>query len=210
MTGASRRDTDPTNTLDSRETTLVPVGSGWKAEEADPDLLEAYRRFLEEEAIPAGGIGPEEADRLTDRHLHDSLGFAVAWQGEPPPERLLDIGSGVGLPGIPLAILWPDCRVSLIERSGRRARLLRRALHILQLRNTNVIEAEYVSLPPEPTAGVVMRAVIPPREAPTRLMHLGAERLVVASGGDDVADWGERRAFRVFARTGWVRTMRRQ
>jgi len=124
---------------------------------------------------------------------------------------VIDVGSGVGLPGIPLAILWPDTTVRLVERSGRRARLLRRAVRILDLENAHVDEGDLGSL--EPAAwegvGVVMRAVFPPESALTTLQPLPWSRLVVASGDDDRADWGERIPFRVFARHGWVRTMRR-
>ena len=43
------------------------------------ELLEAYALWLEAEAIPAGGLGPREADRLWSRHIADSLLFAAAW-----------------------------------------------------------------------------------------------------------------------------------
>ena len=186
-----------------------PTGEGWVAEAADPELLARFRAFLEQEAIPAGGLGPAEVDRLADRHLHDSLGFSVAWHGEPPPDRLFDIGSGVGLPGIPLAILWPNTEVTLVERSGRRARLLRRSARILGLSGVAVLERDVDDLGPIDGAAIVMRAVFPPRMALEQLHHIDWSRLVVASGADDDASWGERRSYHVFARQGWVRTMRR-
>ena len=186
-----------------------PTGPGWAAESADPEQLDRFRAFLEDEALPAGGIGPSERDRLTGRHIHDSLGFSVAWHAEPPPARVVDIGSGVGLPGIPLAILWPATTVTLVERSGRRARLLRRVARILGLSSVEVVERDVAALGPVTGAGIVMRAVFPPAEAPDRLEHLDWERLVVGSGPDDAAAWGERRSYQVFARQGWVRTMRR-
>ncbi len=173
--------------------------------------LARFGRFLADEAIPAGALGPGEAERLEDRHLHDSLGFSIAWQGERSPDRLVDVGSGAGLPGIPLAILWPECDVRLVERSGRRAGLLRRASRILDLGNVTVLQASVEDLTSSDVSGaaMVMRAVFPPDRALDEVEHAAWERLVVASGGDDVATWGERRCFRVFARVGWVRTMRR-
>lgn len=187
-----------------------PAGPGWRAEGADLELLARFARLLEQEALPAGAIGPSEASRLHDRHLHDSLGFAVAWQGEAAPEGLIDVGSGAGLPGIPLAILWPECEVRLVERSGRRARFLRRAARVLGLDSVSVVESGIEQLDPELAVGapIVMRAVFAPEAVPARLAHLNWERLVVASGEDDHATWGERRRYRVFARVGWVRTMR--
>lgn len=188
-----------------------PGGPGWDAEEADSAQLTRFRQFLADEAVSAGGLGPHELDRLDDRHIHDSLGFSVAWHGEPAPQALLDVGTGVGLPGVPLAILWPHCRVGLLERSGRRARLLRRLVRILGLTNAIVLETDidHVEGAAWEGAGIVMRAVFPPRSAVERLEHLDWERLVVASGDHDTATWGERVPFRVFARVGWVRTMRR-
>lgn len=188
-----------------------PRGPDWAAESADPSKLARFRRFLEEEAIPAGGLGPAEAERLQNRHLHDSLGFSVAWHGESAPMHLVDVGSGAGLPGIPLAVLWPGCSVRLVERSGRRARLLRRAVRILGLDNVSVVESgvEEVDVDDFTDASIVMRAVFPPESVPIRLAHIDWERITVASGDDDAAIWGERRCYRVLARVGWVRTMRR-
>ena len=71
-------------------------------------LLETFAAWLVEEAIPAGGLGPQEAPVVYRRHVADSLTFAVGWRGRPSPRTLLDLGSGVGLPGIVLAIACPD------------------------------------------------------------------------------------------------------
>lgn len=107
------------------------------------DLIQAQREVLAEfgawlatEAVEAGGIGPEEGSRLVDRHLADSITFAVAW--DKAPKDILDAGSGVGLPGIPLAILFPNTAVTLLDRSGERCRLARRAVRILGLENVLV------------------------------------------------------------------------
>lgn len=119
---------------------------------------------MNSEAVVAGGIGPREAQRIWPRHLADSLAFARGWFRADPPLRLLDIGAGVGLPGIPLAILWPGTRVILLERSGRRVDLARRAVRRLRLANVEVRQADVVA---EQTAwqAVVCRAVFPPGKA---------------------------------------------
>ncbi len=103
-------------------------------------LLEAYADWLVAEAIPAGGLGPREAERVWGRHVADSLVFATAW--DEPPEELLDVGTGVGLPGIPLAILWPGTRVTVLDRGGRRIRLLTRAVRVLGLENVVVAQGD--------------------------------------------------------------------
>ncbi|HHC07367.1 MAG TPA: 16S rRNA (guanine(527)-N(7))-methyltransferase RsmG [Actinobacteria bacterium] len=102
--------------------------------------LQAYGRWLVEEAIPAGGLGPREAARLWDRHLLDALSFAGAFRREP--DGILDLGSGVGLPGIPLAILHSDVEVVLLDRSQRRVDLARRAVRLLGLGNVEVVAGE--------------------------------------------------------------------
>jgi 16S rRNA (guanine527-N7)-methyltransferase len=103
---------------------------------AQRDKLEEFARWLGTEAIDASGIGPDEGPRLVDRHLADSIIFAAAW--DQTPADLLDVGSGVGLPGIPLAITHPDTAVTLLDRSGERCRLARRAVRILGLENVSV------------------------------------------------------------------------
>jgi len=104
--------------------------------------LDQYAQWLIDEAIPAGGIGPREADRVLSRHIGDSLAFAQAWRDDLAPNELIDIGSGAGLPGIPLAILFPECQVTLLDRGGRRIRLLERAVRVLKLDNTSVVNRD--------------------------------------------------------------------
>jgi len=111
-------------------------------------LLEGFADWLVEEAIPAGGLGPREGDRLWSRHLGDALTFAAGWTDQPPAE-LLDVGSGVGLPGLPLAILWPQTIVTLLDRGGRRTRLLNRIRRILALDNVVVAQGDIFALADE-------------------------------------------------------------
>lgn len=102
------------------------------------ELLEDYRHWLVAEALPAGGIGPGEGDRLQERHLADSLLFYSGWEHWQNPASIWDLGSGVGLPGIPLAILLPDCLLTLIDRAGRRVDLAKRAVRVLDLPNVEI------------------------------------------------------------------------
>ena len=80
----------------------------------------------------------EPADMVT-RHLLDSLSVAPFASGK----TLADIGSGAGLPGIPLAILAPEREVTLIDSNGKKASFLREAVRTLGLTNTRV-ESERV------------------------------------------------------------------
>lgn len=100
------------------------------------ERLLAYESWLVAEALPAGGIGPNEADRIMERHIVDSLAMGIAARraaGHEPAGEALDIGAGAGLPGIPLAILFPGMHFTLLDRSGRRVRLLLRAVRVLEL-----------------------------------------------------------------------------
>jgi 16S rRNA (guanine527-N7)-methyltransferase len=109
------------------------------------EALERFERWLVEEAQPAGGIGPQEHDRVFDRHIADSLLFLTRDPRHTEPwtgAGIVDVGSGVGLPGIPLAIAAPDLEVTLLDRSGRRGELARRALRILGLRNVTVVSGD--------------------------------------------------------------------
>jgi 16S rRNA (guanine(527)-N(7))-methyltransferase RsmG len=85
--------------------------------------FEQYGAWLATEGRAIGGIGPGEQDRIWPRHVCDSLVFG---RGLAKAGSLFDIGSGVGLPGIPLSIAYPHLEVTLVERSGRRADALHR------------------------------------------------------------------------------------
>lgn len=100
------------------------------------DQLERYLEFLRSDAVAAGGIGPGETERLADRHVADSMLF-LAGIGSGIT-TVTDIGSGVGLPGLPIAICRPDLAVTLVDRAQRRTDLARRAVRILGLTNVAV------------------------------------------------------------------------
>src|SRR5690606_35461248 len=79
---------------------------------------------------------------MVSRHLLDSLAMhasldAIAEAGG----SLADLGTGAGLPGIPLAIVKPGLQVSLVESNGKKARFMREALRTLGLGNARVVES---------------------------------------------------------------------
>jgi len=73
-------------------------------------------------------------DEMITRHLLDSLAVAPLVEGD----TLADLGTGAGLPGIPLAILAPQRRHVLIDSNGKKTRFLREAVRVLQLDNVEV------------------------------------------------------------------------
>lgn len=84
-----------------------------------------YGEMLAGAGIERGLLGPAEVDRLWERHLLNSAAMAELFD---PGERVADIGSGAGLPGVPIAIARPDLKVTLIEPLLRRSEFLREAI----------------------------------------------------------------------------------
>lgn len=93
-------------------------------------LAERYAALLAGSGVDRGLIGPREADRLWERHL---LNSAVLGELVPADCRVLDVGSGAGLPGIPLALARPDLVIVLLEPMGRRVAWLQEVVAELGL-----------------------------------------------------------------------------
>jgi 16S rRNA (guanine527-N7)-methyltransferase len=86
------------------------------------DRAQRYAEILAGAGVERGLLGPRELDRIWDRHILNSAAVAELLD---PNERIADIGSGAGLPGIPLALARPDLRLTLIEPLLRRSEFLR-------------------------------------------------------------------------------------
>jgi 16S rRNA (guanine527-N7)-methyltransferase len=92
--------------------------------------INRYVDILRSTAVECGLLGPREAERLWDRHI---LNSAALSELIPADSAVADVGSGAGLPGIPLAILRPDLRVTLIEPLLRRSTFLTQTVEELQI-----------------------------------------------------------------------------
>ena len=84
-------------------------------------LAEEYVARLSSDGVVRGLIGPREVSRLWQRHVLNSAAVAEA---VPRGARVVDVGSGAGLPGIPLALARPDLRLTLVEPMARRVEFL--------------------------------------------------------------------------------------
>ena len=93
-------------------------------------LLSRYAELLATDGVVRGLIGPREVARLWSRHLANC---AVLEELVPAGSLVADVGSGAGLPGLPLALVRPDLRVVLVEPLLRRATFLSEAVAALGL-----------------------------------------------------------------------------
>jgi 16S rRNA (guanine527-N7)-methyltransferase len=94
------------------------------------ELAQRYASILAGAGIERGLIGPSEVERLWDRHI---LNSAAVGELLTDDERVADVGSGAGLPGIPLALARPNVSVTLIEPLLRRADFLSEVVELLGL-----------------------------------------------------------------------------
>lgn len=99
------------------------------------DVAERYAELLCTLGTVRGVIGPREAERIWARHLLNSAALAPLI---PLSARVIDLGSGAGLPGIPVAIARPDLDVVLLEPMLRRVRFLEDCLSRLPLPRVSV------------------------------------------------------------------------
>src|SRR4051794_22045516 len=146
-----------------------------------------FAELLAGPGVVRGLLGPREVPRIWDRHV---LNCAVVSDLFPPSARVVDVGSGAGLPGIPLALRRPDLRIDLVEPLQRRCTFLTEVVDALELGNRVQVvhgRAEERSVQGEvgDAAWVTARAVAPlDRLAGWCLPLLGAGGTLVALKGE--------------------------
>lgn len=104
---------------------------GLDVPEDSVDKLLDYMDLLKEWSGTYNLVAPGEREFLLARHVLDSLSIARWLQGD----SLLDIGTGAGLPGLPLAIVHPEIQVSLLDSAGKKIRFIRHVARSLGLTN---------------------------------------------------------------------------
>ncbi|MFD5320654.1 16S rRNA (guanine(527)-N(7))-methyltransferase RsmG [Streptomyces sp. NPDC127098] len=125
-----------------------------------PDAVR-YAELLAETGVRRGLIGPREVPRIWERHL---LNCAVLSEVVPTGVTVCDVGSGAGLPGIPLALVRADLRITLLEPLLRRTTFLQEVVELLGLEEqVSVVRgrAEEVLNTFPPVHVVTARAVAP-------------------------------------------------
>lgn len=98
--------------------------------------LLTYMALLKEWSGTYNLIAPGERGFLLARHILDSLSIAPWLQ----PGSLLDVGTGAGLPGLPLAIIKPEMEVTLIDSAGKKIRFIRHVGRALKLTNIHPLQ----------------------------------------------------------------------
>ncbi|MFE3826077.1 16S rRNA (guanine(527)-N(7))-methyltransferase RsmG [Streptomyces sp. NPDC059092] len=119
-----------------------------------------YAELLADAGVKRGLIGPREVPRLWERHM---LNCAVLSEVVPEGVMVCDVGSGAGLPGIPLALVRPDLKITLLEPLLRRTNFLQEVVELLGLDHVTVVRgrAEEVLGTLQPVHVVTARAVAP-------------------------------------------------
>lgn len=98
----------------------------------------AFTNRLATDSETFGLLGPRELPRIWSRHV---LNSALLAELIPQGASVVDVGSGAGLPGIPLAIARPDCQFTLVEPMERRSAWLEQVVQDLGLTNVTVLRA---------------------------------------------------------------------
>lgn len=111
-------------------------------------------------------------DEMVSRHLLDSL--SVVQYVEQYGNDWLDVGSGGGMPGVPLAIIFPDRKFTLLDSNGKKTRFLTQVKLELKLDNLEVIHKRAEAFTPEhPFSGIISRAFSSLADFSNWTRHLG-------------------------------------
>jgi 16S rRNA (guanine527-N7)-methyltransferase len=107
----------------------------------EKELVEWNRRF--------NLTAIRDSESIRTKHFLDSLSCVMAWRAAPP-NRLIDVGTGAGFPGIPIKILYPNLKLTLVESVGKKANFCRHIVQVLGLENVDVIQARAEDLGQNP------------------------------------------------------------
>lgn len=105
---------------------------------ANTEQARGYTRRLAEDSETFGLLGPRELPRIWSRHVINS---GLLAELVPDATKVVDVGSGAGLPGIPMAIAQPNAHFTLVEPMERRSSWLSDAIQDLGIKNVAVVRA---------------------------------------------------------------------
>jgi 16S rRNA (guanine527-N7)-methyltransferase len=151
-------DREPNAVIDSARRVGLDLDLGLAAR------LSSFANLLVEIAVPLGMVSKDDVDRLVPRHIVDSLRAAPAIRSLEA-RSVVDLGSGAGLPGIPLALALPDVEFTLAEVRSKRAAFLELASERLGLSNARVHAGSAEQLSHRQFDAATARAFAPQVEA---------------------------------------------
>ena len=120
------------------------------------DQARSFAQTLAGDSDELGLLGPRELDKLWTRHI---LNSAVVAELVRPGDKVADVGSGAGLPGIPMAIARPDAEFVLIEPMERRSSWMLEVVEDLGLKNVRVLRSRAEDVTEQDFDVVTARAV---------------------------------------------------
>jgi len=139
----------------AEELTLGARELGVELTESQHHQLLAYLALLIKWNKAYNLTAVRDPDEMVSRHLLDSLSIMSFVEGE----RWLDVGSGGGMPGIPMAILFPGTKVTVLDSNGKKTRFLTQVKLELKLDNLQVIHSRAEAFEPvQPFNGIISRA----------------------------------------------------
>jgi 16S rRNA (guanine527-N7)-methyltransferase len=145
------------------------------------DRLQAYVALLVKWNRTYNLTAIRDPQRMVTHHLLDSLA-ALPHLGLRPGTRVLDLGTGAGLPGLPLAIARPEALVTLVDASQKKASFVQQAVSELAVANATVLATRAEELPPAARYDVIIT-----RAYSSLAAFAAAGRPVLAAGGRLVA-----------------------
>ena len=157
------------------------VALGCELDNTKQEQLQAYLSLLQRWNKVYNLTAVRDPVQMLPLHLWDSLSVAQLVRGE----SCLDVGSGAGLPGIPLAIMYPQRAFTLLDTNGKKTRFIQQAVLELGLKNATVVHSRVELWQPEHKfAAIVSRAFASLSDFVTvSAMHLQDEGVLYAMKG---------------------------
>lgn len=150
---------------------------------AQVDTLLAYIALLQKWNSAFNLVGTSNSQELVQKHLLDSIAIGPFIENSP----VLDVGSGAGLPGIPLAITLPKLSFRLLDANNKKVRFMRQAAIELNLSNIEIIHSRVENYRPEQAPRTVISRAFAPLEKALDILSG-----VCADGGQVLLMLGER------------------
>ncbi|CAA0116694.1 Ribosomal RNA small subunit methyltransferase G [BD1-7 clade bacterium] len=158
----------------SSEIAAIASRLSLKLTETQIDQLSSYIQLLAKWNKAYNLTAIRNVDEMLDRHLLDSLSIGAYIDGQ----RLIDVGTGGGLPGLPLSIVYPDKHFTLLDSNSKKTRFLKQVVMELNLPNVDVVHSRVEAFQPENLFDAVLSRAFASLED----MVVGSEHLLSATG----------------------------